>query len=201
MVKIHPSDTKLTYIPFKDVLAEMVDVKLKDKFNFECQRCGSCCSDPPRINPKESSKMAEYLGLSNADFFKEYLSIEPDQFYIWKVLPSKKDDRCIFLKEPKQKPKYCEVYEAAPRQCRGRPLFGGSYVGDIVRPKAMKLQINQCPGLGKGKEHTVKRWIREKGLVKMWQENLDYRKKLGLLMSSTRNENELMSKIIDMFIA
>jgi Fe-S-cluster containining protein len=202
MVKIHPSNAKLTYIPFKDALAEMTDVKLKDKFNFECQRCGSCCSDPPRINLKESSRMAEYLGLSRADFFNEYLSIEPDSIYFWKAVPSKKDGHCIFLKDDKSegRQKYCEVYEAAPRQCRSRPLFGGSYVGDIIRPKAMKLQINHCPGIGKGKEYTVKGWIREKGLVEMWQENLDYRKKLELLMLSTRNENELMSKVIDMFI-
>jgi Fe-S-cluster containining protein len=160
MVKVHPSSAKLTYVPHKGVIALMTDVKLKDKFNFECQRCGSCCSDPPRLNPKESSRMAAYLGLSRANFFKEYLSIEPDDFYFWKVVPSKKDGRCIFLKEPKEEPKYCDVYEAAPRQCRGRPLFGGSYVGDIVRPKAMRLQIDHCPGLGKGKEYTVKGWIR-----------------------------------------
>jgi Fe-S-cluster containining protein len=200
MVKVRASDETLTYNPTKGAIIGYIEVKLKDKFDFKCQRCGSCCSNTPGINHKESSRISEYLGISKADFIKDYTSIEPDPFYAWKVKLSKKNGSCVFLKEDeKKREKYCEIYKVAPRQCQARPLSGNTYFGETVRPKAMKIQINPCPGLGKGSEQTVKKWIRGKNLVKLWQEEADYRKELNSLMC-TAPEETLMSSIIDMFL-
>jgi Fe-S-cluster containining protein len=189
MVKIHQDSWK-TFPSGSRI--NLIEVKLKDKFNFECQRCGKCCYRPPAVNPAEAYRIAQHRGESAAEFAGDYIDFVKEPGYGWRAIIKKQEDgRCTFYNGNK-----CEVFPVAPRQCKARPLSGGKDGGgENVRLKSMNILLNICGGIGKGKEHTVKEWIREKDLQQMWQEELDHRWEVEMWMCYP----DSLSRVIDMF--
>jgi len=197
-MKVDKSKSRREYNSAFGGIVDLIDVELYDSFNFQCQRCGECCHDPPGLNPKEVIKLAEYLGVTKPQFFGRYTSIHKDSYYGWKVKLKKTNDYCIFLKIDGKSS--CSVYEVRPRQCRGRPIIGTVNLLDkIVDVEWMSFQINPCAGLDKGNECTVAEWIKENNLEELWQDEQDYRR-LVVPMKSRMSSKKLMKNIRDLFI-
>lgn len=175
----------------------VINVEPYDKFNFDCQRCGTCCTWPPGINPNELAELSEFLGISKTEFFNKYTETVKHPEYGLKVKLIKKGGHCIFLKREDGKAS-CSVYEAKPRQCRGIPLFEYADVSGNVDPeKCFKLSV--CKGLDKGPEHTVSDWIKKHGLARAFKEEVEYLRTMNYLSYSMSTE-ELEGKIRDFFL-
>jgi Fe-S-cluster containining protein len=186
MVKIDSSKVKGVYIRELGIKTRLITgVKLEDSFNFECQKCGSCCYHPSAINPKELSRAANYLGISNAEFFHKYTEMHEDSLYGWKVKFKEKNGHCVFLE--KNDKASCMIYPVRTRQCRGKPVV--SIYG---------LSIDPCKGLDKGSEYTVEEWIRMNDLEAGWKEEREYLDKIKSL-KFTENKDRLMIIIMNLF--
>lgn len=170
----------------------------EDSFRFGCLRCGTCCSNPPGINPKEASRIAEYLGISKLEFFNNYVTFMEDHFYGWKAKLDLIGNHCVFLEKEKGKAS-CKIHEVSPRQCRARPVAGLSRDPSKKGLEAINLGIQPCRGFGRSQEYTVKGWIEKNELEKAWQEETEYVEKIVSLRLKIP-ENQLMTRIIDMFV-
>jgi Fe-S-cluster containining protein len=175
----------------------LIYVEPSDRFNFECQRCGICCTWPPGINPNELARMSEFLGISRDEFFNKYTETVKHPEYGLKVKIVKKGGHCVFLKREDGKAS-CSIYEAKPAQCRGLPLFAYADVsGDVDPERCYKLSV--CKGVDKGPEHTVSDWIKKNRLIKDFQEELEYLRKMNYFLYSMKRE-ELESRVRDFFL-
>jgi Fe-S-cluster containining protein len=195
MTKVRASDAKYRHIG-SGMYAKIIDVKPEDSFRFDCLRCGTCCSRPPGINPKEASRIAEYLGISKIDFFNDYVILMEDPFYGWKAKLDMRGDYCVFREKGDGKAS-CKIHEVSPRQCRAKPIAGLGRDPTKSGLEAIRLGFQPCSGFGRGREYTVKEWIEMNGLEKAWQEESEYVKKIR---SIRRTTNRLMTEIIDAFV-
>lgn len=194
MSNIRPSDAKYKLIG--GVFAKVAEVTLDDRFMFDCLRCGWCCSYPPGINPKEASRIANYLGLSKKDFFDGYVTLQEDDSYGWKAKIDKRGDNCAFWSKDNGKAT-CKIHSVKPRQCKVKPVLrlgNESFEG----LEAMRLLFEPCRGFGRGKEYTVREWIKTNNLEEAWKEEVDYFSELVIARMKTPS-NQLKSKIEDMF--
>lgn len=100
----------------------------KRKHEFECFKCGKCCT--LKVEPTEKDiKRLESLGYERTDFM--------DRKYLLRV-----KGKCIFLK---REGKYyvCSVHEHKPRVCREWP-FNGVFKGRFLFSKTFS-----CPGIAR----------------------------------------------------
>ena len=79
---------------------------------FDCLTCANCCSMiSPVVTEKDIEKLAKRLKLKAVDFISQYLYIDEDRDYVFKLTP------CPFLMSDY----YCMVYEDRPKACREYP--------------------------------------------------------------------------------
>ncbi|MFQ5686539.1 MAG: YkgJ family cysteine cluster protein [Candidatus Scalindua sp.] len=111
---------------------------------FECQRCGNCCRGEPGtvwINKWEIKDTSALLGISPNQFAEENLRIINGRI---SLLEHDNGD-CIMYDNG------CKIYETRPLQCKTFPFWKSN-----LRNRAeWKEQGKTCPGIGKGKLHTV----------------------------------------------
>ncbi len=108
---------------------------------FACQRCGACCTGEPGyvwVTPPEAARIAEFLGLSKAEFASKYLRNAGSHASLIE-LP---DGRCIFYSK-----EGCKIYAVRPRQCRTFPFWQSV----IVSFDTWRGCQRDCPGIGKGR--------------------------------------------------
>lgn len=196
MVSIHPSDAKLRYVG-NGIFMRGVEIGPDDTFRFDCLRCGWCCSHPPSVNPKEADRITQYLGISKNNFFQGYLTLQKDDFYGWKAKIDKRGDDCAFYSKEKGKSS-CKIHPVKPRQCRVKPVSRlGSKPGDGI--DGMDLMFEPCRGFGRGKEYTVRQWIKENKIEDAWKEEEDYFSEVEMLRMCTP-ANQLKERIAKMFV-
>lgn len=85
---------------------------------FECTGCGQCCTGAPGyvwVNEKEIQAIAEFLNLTEEEFFQQYLRHVKGRLSLIEL--SQTYD-CIFLKDRK-----CQIYSVRPTQCRTFPWW------------------------------------------------------------------------------
>lgn len=197
MVRIKPSDAKYRLRNFGNgfVLTKLIDVNAKDVFRFNCLRCGTCCYNSPDINPSDAARMANYLGISRKDFFREYVTMKEDEQCGWSPVLDKVGDNCVFYSKEKGKAT-CKVHDAKPWQCRTRPVtVTDGYSND---PETIKAVINPCRGFGRGPEQTVQQWLTSENMMESLEEEIKYVKKV-MTMKKKMNRNQLREAIEKMF--
>lgn len=79
---------------------------------IDCLDCANCCTGiPPLVNNTDVSRIAKKLGMANADFEAQYITIDEDGDQVMNQSP------CPFLLEDK----HCSIYEFRPKACRTYP--------------------------------------------------------------------------------
>ena len=87
--------------------------------NFACQRCGACCRIKDgivRVSEAEISRIAAYLGVSEADFIARETDLAPDRKTL--MLKSQADGSCVYLTDDNR----CRIHDVKPDKCRTFPF-------------------------------------------------------------------------------
>ena len=87
--------------------------------NFACQRCGACCRIKDgivRVSEAEISRIAAYLGVSEADFIARETDLAPDRKTL--MLKSLADGSCVYLTDDSR----CRIHDVKPDKCRTFPF-------------------------------------------------------------------------------
>jgi len=151
---------------------------------FQCQRCGRCCSDPDLVvtlthrDLWQLLNVCEERNLKFRDFFTFYALEENDQDLACRmVLPPlitshgpvyiglrrAPSGTCLFLRNSDNS---CSIYENRPQACRNYPfsfsLESGS--GSDPRVSLVRNSAMNCPALRDAKKIIVSGETRELGL-------------------------------------
>lgn len=103
---------------------------------IDCLDCANCCKTTgPLFNQTDIDRIAGHLGISGAEFIKEYLRIDEDKDYVLETVP------CIFLSPDN----YCSIYEVRPKACREYPHTDRVNQSGIL--KLTEKNINICPAV------------------------------------------------------
>jgi len=119
----------------------------KDGLQFECLRCGNCCSGfsgTVRLSDEEIAALARRLGLTEAEFRKGYTRTIGGGAISLIEKPSKD---CIFFDQEQG----CAVYADRPRQCRTWPFWRSN----VYSPDSWKRGAKRCPGIDRGRLYTA----------------------------------------------
>ncbi len=83
---------------------------------YECQRCTACCKWPGdvKIEPDETSAIAEFLGLEEQDFIDRFTRLRTKRNGL--SIIEKPNHECYFLVDGG-----CAINPVKPRQCAGFP--------------------------------------------------------------------------------
>lgn len=93
-----------------DQFAAMTHTNVFEK--IDCLDCAGCCAGlPPIINKTDAQRISKKLGLSVANFEKDYLRVDEDRDTVLQQTP------CPFLLEDNK----CSIYEFRPKACREYP--------------------------------------------------------------------------------
>ncbi|MEW6258948.1 MAG: YkgJ family cysteine cluster protein [Thermodesulfobacteriota bacterium] len=124
-----------------------------DGLQFECTRCGTCCTGDPgiiRVGDVDITAIAAYLQVSLEDVRSRYVRMDASGTGIRERV----DGACIFWGEDG-----CAVYPVRPLQCRLYPFWF-----QLLRnPDAWKAEQKRCPGIGRGRL-----WSEEEILERIW---------------------------------
>jgi Fe-S-cluster containining protein len=134
----------------------------KQKFVFNCQRCGRCCEKRGDI-PIYLSDIERWTNEGKIYQISPYLSIS-SEFGVPSIQMERENGKCKRYDEEK---KECQIYDSRPVTCRADPL---KYDG-----KGFKIRDKECPGLNKGemikeeleeiKEAAKKEYVEETRMV------------------------------------
>ncbi len=114
----------------------------QDGLRFECTQCGNCCTGEPGnvwLTPHETARLAERLGLSLADFERDYT----EEVGVRRSLLERDNGDCVILDA---ETRLCRAYEDRPRQCATWPFWESN----IATPEAWEETCRVCPGSGQG---------------------------------------------------
>jgi uncharacterized protein len=106
---------------------------------FECRRCGGCCTGDPGIvyaDKNEAARMAEYLCITFSVFAGTYLYPIRAGYGV----KEHSDGRCFFYDDG------CIIYPVRPHQCRTYPFW----FENLRSVKKWKRVSKACPGIGSG---------------------------------------------------
>lgn len=113
----------------------------RDGLNFECTRCGACCTGAPGyvwVDDEEIARLAAYRQESVAHFSKKWVRRVGGRL----SLIEKPGGDCVFW----DRNAGCTVYPARPVQCQTWPFWSEN----IETPEAWAAVERACPGSGKG---------------------------------------------------
>lgn len=92
--------------------------------NFECKRCGRCCTGEGYVNigPEECRRIAEYLEISLEEFLDKY-TVYREGYDRWLIDGEGEEQPCIFLEYDENGLSACRIQgEAKPEQCKTFPM-------------------------------------------------------------------------------
>lgn len=97
--------------------------KYKNLENFQCHRCGSCCTGDGfvRITPEELSQIAAFLGISEEEMMEHYAHRMGDD-EIWLRDGEGEKAPCIFLEWDEKGQSGCRIQPVKPSQCAAFPM-------------------------------------------------------------------------------
>lgn len=126
--------------------SDISDVWYAEGLQFECTRCGNCCSGEPGyvwMDDAEVERLAARVELSREQFEQVYARRIGQQT----TLREKSNGDCIFY----VKGEGCTVYEDRPTQCRTWPFWRRN----LESPRSWHLETRTCPGVGSGQLFTL----------------------------------------------
>ena len=82
-----------------------------------CRQCGACCriEGIVRLKDDDTARIAEYLGMGEADFIANETNLAPDRKGL--VLKDRPDGACAMLDAENR----CRIYPVRPEKCRTFP--------------------------------------------------------------------------------
>ncbi|MCB9232771.1 MAG: YkgJ family cysteine cluster protein [Bacteroidia bacterium] len=103
---------------------------------IDCLDCANCCkSIPPLLNDTDARRIARHLGMKEARFKDEYVTIDEDGDMVMNASP------CPFLGENN----YCDIYEVRPKACREYPHTDDYQFAGLKHLHATNAQY--CPAV------------------------------------------------------
>ena len=123
-----------------------MSVWYEEGVRFRCRGCGECCVDHGHyayvfLNEGEENALARAMNVS-IDAFLEKYTADVDGY----VALVNRGTACVFLREGR-----CGVYSTRPLQCRTWPFWP-----ECLGRRIWKSEVApHCPGIGRGKLHTV----------------------------------------------
>ena len=85
---------------------------------FKCQKCGACCrikNGIVRVSDAEISRIAAFLGMTEAEFIDCETDVAPDRRGL--ILKSRPDGACAWLTDDN----LCRINPVKPDKCRSFP--------------------------------------------------------------------------------
>ena len=148
-------------------------MKIKDKrpfyhegLQFECTRCGGCCSGFPGyvwLSESEMERLRTHLGLDRAVFISRYTKVVRGFGPPRISLVEKQGFDCIFFDYGSDlvcsdkicsdrvcSDRACTVYDARPYQCRSYPFWKRN----LVCMSDWDRTADFCPGLNRGRTYS-----------------------------------------------
>lgn len=113
----------------------------KDGLQFECTRCGKCCTGAPGfvwVNDEEIEGIAEFLGVG----VEEVTGLHTRLAKRGRTLRDNRDGDCVFY----DRTQGCTIYPVRPRQCRTWPFWHSN----VESAEAWEQTCVVCPGSGRG---------------------------------------------------
>lgn len=113
----------------------------KDGLQFECTRCGHCCTGAPGfvwVTEEEIAAIAEL----RSEAIEELTAMYTHVAHRGRTLREKPNGDCVFY----DRDEGCTIYSARPRQCRTWPFWDSN----IRTPEAWERTKKVCPGSGQG---------------------------------------------------
>ena len=86
---------------------------------FVCRRCGACCRIADgicRVSDDEIRRIANFLGMDEADFIAKETEIAPDRKSL--MLRNSPDGACVWLDSANR----CTIHPVKPDKCRTFPF-------------------------------------------------------------------------------
>jgi uncharacterized protein len=117
----------------------------QDGLLFDCTRCGNCCRQKLGallLSALDLRRIAEYLGLSDEDFFLEYCEVIDWRLAKRVSLIANEDGDCVFWDADG-----CQVYEYRPLQCRTYPFWATN----LADPQSWQQVGKICDGVNRGR--------------------------------------------------
>lgn len=115
---------------------------------FKCTQCGNCCSGPSGyvwFTDAEAERMAEYLGVTVAEFLERHTRKVAGRPSLDEVKRKRGQYDCIFLRRDEQGKSQCSIYPVRPTQCRTWPFWPENIRSQRDWDEAAKT----CPGMGR----------------------------------------------------
>lgn len=149
----------------KEFLMKMVPVGSKERFPFQCRRCGACCRHVKESIPMESLdafRLARYLRDKGEpiqcmdDVLAKYaipVLLHESGYMVFMLSTVGPDDACVFLKDNK-----CTIHVAKPRACRTYPISVGPAMSGGYEAYLSMEQTHHF----KGPQQSVKKWIQKR---------------------------------------
>ncbi|MFT7486764.1 MAG: Fe-S-cluster containining protein [Candidatus Paceibacteria bacterium] len=115
---------------------------------FECQRTGNCCRTHGEyafvyLSEADVTAISGHLGLSEEEFLEQRCAQEGD-YTILRI----DEPACPFLSPEST----CNIYSVRPKQCATWPFWDEN----LKDEKRWEGPVKQCcPGIGKGRLHSV----------------------------------------------
>ena len=114
---------------------------------FECTRCGKCCTGFPGfvyLSQPDMKSISDYLNMDKGVFAKKYVR-EVHVFHEKRFsLIEKRNYDCIFWD------KICTIYPVRPHQCRTYPFWKRH----LVSLREWNKIEGFCPGINRGKVYS-----------------------------------------------
>ncbi len=117
----------------------------KDGINFECQRCGNCCTCEGFVFlfKEDLDRLVNDAKIPLKDLKLRYLST----FREYTVLKDKANGECIFWDAEING---CKIYKHRPTQCTTYPFWNGL----LKIKETFDKEKETCHGIGKGWRYT-----------------------------------------------
>ncbi len=132
---VHMGDNKIKYI-------EDLCVKTEYDFffphEFDCTRCGICCTGENGIvvdNSKDLPRLLDFFNIDIEELDQKYTKIHNNK----RVLRSGDDKNCLFF----DRSSGCKIHEARPDICRAWPYFRGNMLDSV----SLEMAKSDCKGL------------------------------------------------------
>jgi Fe-S-cluster containining protein len=116
----------------------------RNGLQFECLKCGSCCTGAPGyvyLSENDIVSIAGFLKKDKVSFIREYTRHVTVFGERRLSLIERKNYDCVFFKG------ICRIYEARPYQCRSFPFWKRHLVSEREWKRAGK----RCPGIDRGR--------------------------------------------------
>ena len=138
----------------------MVPMVPKQKFAFQCKRCGACCRHVRESVPLESLdiyRIAKYLKkkgqVSDIEGVLQQFTVpvllNACGYIVFTLKVTGPEDSCIFLQDGR-----CSIHEVNPRACRTYPIE--------INPGGLEpLLCVDYPHHFTGPQRTVDRWVKK----------------------------------------